>query len=64
MDEDNKKKSVALSVNKSLDDFFSELCKRVIEVDGKKVYFTKNKNDIYNRALEYAIEHINEWMPR
>jgi len=53
---------VGISVNKSLDDFFNSLCNKVVEVNGKKVFFTKNKNDLYNRALEYAVEHINEWM--
>lgn len=51
-----------MSVTEDLDDLFSKLSKRVIEVDGQKVHFTKTKNDIYNRALEFAVEHVNEWL--
>lgn len=57
-----KKISISLSVNKDLDDLFEKVSKKVIEVDGQKVVFTKSKTDIYNRALEYAVENINEWL--
>jgi len=57
-----KKISISLSVNKDLDDLFDKVSKKIIEVDGTKVVFTKSKTDIYNRALEYAVENINEWL--
>lgn len=59
--EAQKKKSVTLSVNKSLDDFMLLRSKKVIEVNGQKIYSSRNKNDVYNRALEYAVEHCDEW---
>lgn len=58
----SKKISISLSVNKDLDDLFDKVSRKVIEVDGQKVVFTKSKTDIYNRALEYAVENINEWL--
>lgn len=57
-----RKISISLSVNRDLDELFEKLSKKVIEVDGQKVVFTKSKTDIYNRALEYAVENINEWL--
>jgi hypothetical protein len=60
--EKTKKISISLSVNKDLDDLFEKVSKKIIEVDGTKVVFTKSKTDIYNRALEYAVENINEWL--
>ena len=57
----NTKISISLSVNKDVDLLFEKISKKIIEVNGQKILFSKSKNDIYNRALEYAIEHINEW---
>ena len=59
--EAQKKKSVTLSVNRSLDDFMLQRSKKIIEVDGQKIYTSRTKNDIYSRALEFAIENCNEW---
>lgn len=59
--EAKKKKSITLSVNKSVDDFMAVRSSKVIDVDGHKVYTSKTKNDVYVRAIEYAIEHCNEW---
>lgn len=63
MDEDEakKKQSVTLSVNKSLHDFMKSRASKVIEVNDKKIYSSKTVNDVYNRALEFAIERVNEW---
>ena len=59
--EAKKKLSVTLSVNKSVDDFMKLRSNKVIDVDGKKIYSSRTKNEVYNRAIEYAIEHCNEW---
>jgi len=59
--EAQKKKSVTLSLNKSVDDFMAYRSSKIIEVDGRKVYTSRNKNDVYARAIEFAIEHCNEW---
>ena len=59
--EAQKKKSVTLSVNKSVDDFMARRSSKVIEVDGRKIYSSRTKNEVYARAIEYAIEHCNEW---
>lgn len=61
VDEDKKKISVSLSINKSLHGFFKGLTSKVIEIDGKKIHSSRTVNEMYNRALEYAIENINEW---
>lgn len=56
-----RKRSVSISVHPDLDELFIRLSQKIIEVDGEKLKFTKSKNDIYNRALEYAVEKIDEW---
>lgn len=59
--EAQKKKSVTLSVNRSVDDFMAHRSSKIIEVDGQKIYTSRTKNDVYLRAIEYAIENCNEW---
>jgi len=59
--EAQKKKSVTLSVNKSVDDFMARRSSKIIEVDGRKIYTSRTKNEVYSRAIEFAIEHCNEW---
>ena len=56
-----RKRGISISVHPDLDDLFGKLSHKVIEINGQKLQFTKSKNDIYNRALEYAVEHIEEW---
>lgn len=55
------KKTISLSINKDVDDFFESLRFKVIVIDGKKIQLTNTKNEIYNRALEYAMIKINDW---
>jgi len=61
VDEGKRKVSVSISMNKSMQDFFKEHSSKVIEVNGKKIYSSKTMNDVINNALEFAVEHVNEW---
>ena len=56
-----RKIPVSLSINKDIDSLFDRLTTKVIEVEGQKINVSRTKNDIYNKAIEYAIENINEW---
>lgn len=56
-----RKRNVSLTVEQDLDEFFEKLCHKVLEIDDKQLHFKKSKNDVYNRALEYSLEHVNEW---
>jgi len=53
---------VHLSINREIDDLMSGFTHRVVEVDNKKAVFTRTKNELYVRALEYAFININEWL--
>lgn len=57
----SNKISVSISINADVDRLFERLCSRVVEVDGEKIVFSTTKNEVYNKALEYAIKNINEW---
>ena len=56
-----RKRNISLTVEQDLDDFMEKLCHKVLEIDDKVLHFKKSKNDVYNRALEFAIEHLNDW---
>ena len=57
----SNKVSVTISVSRDVEGLFQQLTQKTIEINGKKILFKKSRNEIYNRAIEYAIEHINEW---
>ena len=57
----SKKIPVSISINKDIDQLFERLTTKVIEVEGQKINVTRSKNELYNKAIEYAIENINDW---
>ena len=61
-DSGQKKKTINLSVNKEVHTLFQELTIKEIEVAGRKISIKRQLTDIYNRALEYAVENIDEWL--
>lgn len=57
-----KKVPVTLSVYPDIDKLFEELAHKVIEINDEKINIRRSKNDVYNRAIEFAVEHIDDWM--
>ncbi len=57
-----RKKTITLSVNEEVHDLFRELTIKEIEVGGRRISIKRPLTDIYNRALEYAVENIGEWL--
>lgn len=57
-----QKKSVSISIDKGIDDFFQKHINKVINIEGHEILITKSKNQLYNLALEYALENANEWL--
>jgi len=57
----SNKVSVTISVNRDVENLMLRLSTKTIVVNNEKIMFKKSRNEIYNKALEYAIENINEW---
>jgi len=55
------KTNINLSVNTDIHDLFKKLTVKEIMVNDNKVMITKTLTDVYNRALEFAVENVNEW---
>lgn len=45
-----------------MDEFFENCTHKIIVIDDKEVKITKSKNFLYNLALEYALENVNDWL--
>jgi hypothetical protein len=58
----DKKVPVSISIPYSMDQFFERARNKIIEVGSERVELTKTKNDLINRALEYALAHAEEWL--
>lgn len=56
------KKSVSLSVDNDIDDFFEDFKVQAIEIQGKEIKLTKSKNELYIEALRFAIRNADSWL--
>ena len=56
-----KKVSISISISKDIDDYLSKCANKIINIDGTELETGKSKNQLYNDALEYAMENMNEW---
>lgn len=52
---------INLGVNNDVHDLMKKLTIKEIEVEGNKVAIKRGLTDVYNWALEYAIQHLDEW---
>lgn len=58
----SQRRSVSISVDRGIDEFFDKCTKKVINIDGHEVIVTKSKNELYNLALQFALEHADHWL--
>lgn len=60
----DRKIPVSLRVPKSVDDFFERISTKSITIEGVEgsVLLRKHKSDMYLQALEYALEHAEDWL--
>ena len=56
------KKAVSISVDKDIDDFMERMRTKIINIDGQEIRMNRKKSEIYSKALEYAMEHADDWV--
>ncbi|MHA1746153.1 MAG: hypothetical protein ACTSWW_09140 [Promethearchaeota archaeon] len=57
---DEKRERVSLYIPKSIHEFVSASCERIIVVDGKEVKFTKSLNDAYLDFIKIGIQSLED----
>lgn len=57
---DEKRERVSLYVPKSIHDFVSASCERIVFADGKQVKFTKSLNDAYLDFIKRGIQTLED----
>jgi len=53
---------VTISIPKSMDQFFERVSRKVIQVGEERIELKKKKTAVLVRALEYSLEHAEEWI--
>lgn len=56
------KKSVTLSVDTDIDEFFDSMRVKIVKLQGKEVKFIRTKNELYLEALRFSIENADKWL--
>ena len=54
--------SLSISIDKDIDLFLRKCTDKVIEIGNEKINIHKSKNELYNDALKYALEHADDWL--
>lgn len=56
------KKTVSISVDIDIDNFMEKMRTKVINIDGQEICMQRKKSEIYQKALEYAMENADQWV--